>query len=311
MSKRKNNKISKLITTIILITAVIISCIITFFPGKVFPSWNDIFRKAGLNETADISGFPFSAHFISVGQADCELIISDDKTILIDSGEVNSYLKINAYLQSQNVTEIDYFILTHGHSDHIGSAKDIIENYKINNIIMTKYSNENMPDTNLYNEFLTAVSNSSAKAYAAVPGDEYKITDDCKFTIIAPNDDYKEINNSSVVVRVDYKDKSFLFQGDAEKKSEKDILKQDFNLNADVIKLGHHGSKTSSTDDYLDAVNPTFAIISCGVNNQYNLPSEETIQKLNDRKIQFCRTDVNGTIVIATDGNELYMSTEK
>lgn len=311
MSKRKNNKAYKIITSAVLTLALIISGIITFFPGKVFPTWNDIFRISGLNETADASLYPFSVHFINVGQADCELIITGEKTILIDSGEVDSYLTVNSYLKSQNVSEIDYFILTHGHSDHIGSAKDIIENYKINNIIMTKYSVENMPDTNLYSEFLTAVSDSSAKAYAAVPRDKYIVSDNCSFTIFAPNDNYKEINNSSVVVKVEYKNKSFLFQGDAEKKSENDILNQNFNLKSDVVKLGHHGSKTSSTDDYLDAVNPTFAIISCGVNNQYNLPSEETIKKLNDRKIQFCRTDVNGTIVIGTDGKELYLATEK
>ena len=311
MAKRENTNVTKLAAIIIIIIALLVSAVITFFPGKIFPTWNEIFRSTGINETVDSSEFPFSVHFIDVGQADCELIINEDDIILIDSGDVDSYLTVNSYLKSQNITEIDYFILTHGHADHIGSAKEIIENYKINNIIMTKYSSENIPTSDLYNELLNSVSHSSAKVDAAVPGDIYKLNDDCSFTVFAPNDDYKEINNSSVVIKATYKDKSFLFQGDAEKKSEKDILDKGFNLKADVIKLGHHGSKTSSTDNYLDAVNPTFAVISCGVNNQYNLPSDETIQKLNNRNIQFRRTDVNGTIVIGTDGKEIYLSTEK
>lgn len=311
MSKRKNNKTVKFSAALVAVIALVISAIITFFPGKVFPTWNDIFRSVGINETADSSDFAFSVHFLDVGQADCELIVNGDNVILIDSGDVNSFLAVDSYLKSQDITEINYFILTHGHSDHIGSAKDIIENYKIDNIIMTKYSAENIPTTDLYNEFLTSVLNSSAKVYEAVPGDSYSLNSDCKFTVFAPNDDYKELNNSSVVIKVSYKNKSFLFEGDAEKKSEKDILKQGFDVKADVIKLGHHGSKTSSTDDYLNAVNPTFAIISCGINNQYNLPSDEVIEKLTKRNIQFRRTDVNGTIVIGTDGDELYLSTER
>jgi len=200
--------------------------------------------------------------------------------------------------------------LTHAHSDHIGSAAKIIQNFEITNIIMPRYTEQNMPDTNIYTNLLQAISESGATAYAATPGDRYDLNGFC-FSVLAPNDDYEELNNSSVVIKATYGKNSFLFMGDAEKKSEKDILNAGFDVSADVIKLGHHGSKTSSSGVFLKSVNPTLAIISCGVNNQYNLPSEKTLDMLDKLGIQYKRTDVSGTIVVGSDGEHIYVSTEK
>lgn len=175
---------------------------------------------------------------------------------------------------------------------------------------MPRYTEQNMPDTNIYTNLLQAISESGATAYVATPGDRYDLNGFC-FSVLAPNADYEELNNSSVVIKATYGKNSFLFMGDAEKKSEKDILNAGFDVSADVIKLGHHGSKTSSSEVFLKSVNPTLAIISCGVNNQYNLPSEKTLDMLDKLGIQYKRTDVSGTIVVGSDGEHIYVSTEK
>lgn len=310
MAKRRKNKIVKYLSWAAAAVVLLLSAVITFSPESVLPTWNQIFRRAGLNETADVTGYPFSVHFIDVGQADCALIKCENKNILVDAGEVNSYRTIHAYLQAQDVNYIDYLILTHAHSDHIGSAKELLENYEIGTIVMPRYSEKNMPTTDLYKNLLMAVAASGVQTIAAVPGTQYTVGS-CSVSILAPNGDYSELNNSSVVIKAIYGTKAFLFQGDAEKKSEKDILAKGYNLSADVIKLGHHGSETSSTEAYLQAVRPTFAVISCGIQNQYGLPDESVIGRLEKNNIQYKRTDINGTIVIASDGNNLYLTSEK
>lgn len=307
--RRKTNKKQILIFAIIAVL-FIVSVVITYFPGKVFPTWSSIYRYAGVNETASTDTYPFMVSYLDVGQADCELITCGGQTVLIDSGDIDAYDKVAAYLNALDIKKIDYFILTHAHSDHIGSAAKIIQNFEITNIIMPRYTEQNMPDTNIYTNLLQTISESGATAYAATPGDRYDLNGFC-FSVLAPNADYEELNNSSVVIKATYGKNSFLFMGDAEKKSEKDILNAGFDVSADVIKLGHHGSKTSSSEVFLKSVNPTLAIISCGVNNQYNLPSEKTLDMLDKLGIQYKRTDVSGTIVAGSDGEHIYVSTEK
>lgn len=306
-SRKKNIRIAQITAFVLL---ALLAVLITYFPKLGLPSWNDLFRTAGTNETVDAAQYPFSVHYIDVGQADCELIICGGNSILIDAGDVDAYPSINAYLQAQNIETIDYFILTHAHADHIGSADDVLRNYKIENVIMPKYSEAAMPTSKVYEDLLYALQDSSAKVIAAKPGSTYTL-DGCSFTIYAPNDDYTEINNSSVVIRLLYGNTSFLFQGDAEKKSETDILAAGFDVQADVLKIGHHGSKTSSTENYLRAVDPQLAIICCGENNSYNLPSDTILQRLDQLQIDYRRTDRNGTIVVSSDGNTISVETEK
>lgn len=310
MAKRRKTNKKQILLSAIIAVLLMASVVITYFPGKVFPTWSSIYRYAGVNETASTDTYPFMVSYLDVGQADCELITCVGQAVLIDSGDTDAYDKVAAYLNALDIKKIDYFILTHAHSDHIGSAAKIIQNFEITNIIMPRYTEQNMPDTNIYTNLLQTISESGATAYAATPGDRYDLNGFC-FSVLAPNADYEELNNSSVVIKATYGKNSFLFMGDAEKKSEKDILNAGFDVSADVIKLGHHGSKTSSSEVFLKSVNPTLAIISCGVNNQYNLPSEKTLDMLDKLGIQYKRTDVSGTIVVGSDGEHIYVSTEK
>lgn len=313
MAKRANassKRKFRIVQIAVLVCVAILALLVTYFPKLGLPSWSDFFRLSGTNQTVNAAEYPFSVHFIDVGQADSALILCGNEAVLIDAGDVDSYAAIDAYLKAQNVKQLKYFILTHAHADHIGSADDVLKNYAVENVIMPKYSEENMPTSKVYEDLLYALSDSGAKVLAAKAGHTYNLSG-CSFSVYAPNKDYKELNDSSVVVRFTYGETNFLFQGDAEKASENDVLAAGFDVRADVLKMGHHGSKTSSTEKYLRAVSPKLAVISCGENNSYKLPSDSVLQRLTALGIEYRRTDRNGTIVVMSNGKEITVQTEK
>lgn len=306
--KRKNKNLKKKLIGIFASFVVIISLAVTYLPDT--PNWNDIFKAAGLNSGVVQKDGNFYAHYIDVGQADCELLVCGDDVVMIDTGDVDSYQTVKSYLEFQNIEVIDYLILTHAHADHIGSADDIINNFTVENIIMPRYTEENMPTSSLYSNLLDVIGNSQANVYAAKAGDEYRL-DSFYFDILAPNKDYKDINNTSVVIKATFINNTFIFQADAEEESEEDILSAGYDISADVIKLGHHGSRTSSSLDYIKAVNPQIAVISCGADNSYKHPHPETIAKLESIGTIYYRTDVCGNIVIESDGTHFSVITER
>lgn len=304
MAKKANAhlKTTRTLQCIVLAVCILAAVLITFLSKQNEPQ----------NQTTALApdATVCSVHFMDIGQADCSLFICGEDTVLIDAGEVDSYPTIHTYLEQQNVTEIDYFILTHAHADHIGSADEILKNYKVNHVIMPKYSEINMPTSKTYEDLLYTLSDTDTKVIAAAPGNSYMLSA-CSFSVLAPNKDYEELNNSSVVVRFAFGDTAFLFQGDAERMSEQDILDAGFPVRADVIKLGHHGSKTSSSAGYLEAVQPKLAVISCGLDNAYKHPSDTILKRLEDMGIDYRRTDRNGTIVVTSNGTEIAVETEK
>lgn len=307
-SSKKKKKIESIAAAIVVIAALFI----TVAPklGIPVPSWNDIFASAELTNTADAAKQPFSAHYIDVGQGDCILIKSDDRNVLIDAGERGNADKIIRYLKQYDVTKLDYVIATHPHSDHIGSMAEVISAFPVSNVIMPKLSKSNTPTTKTYENLLKAVQKTGAKVIPAVPSESYEIGG-ADMTVLAPLSDKDDINNMSVVVRVVYGDNSFLFTGDAEEESENRILKSGASVRSDVMKGGHHGSRTSSSEKYMDAVSPSLYIVSCGKDNDYGHPHKETVDMLEKRKISYLRTDEAGSIVVGSDGKKLSVSTEK
>lgn len=301
-SKRSNYKL------ILFVIAAVICALIECLPK--FSGWADVAKKATVNQNVIEEEGKFYAHFIDVGQADCELLKCGNDVVLIDAGDVDSFEAISSYLDSQNVKEIDYFIITHMHADHMGSASKVIEKYHPQNIIMTRLNKKNTPVTDLYERFLDTLSKCDANIIPAVPGNSYELSS-FGFAVLAPNEDYEELNDTSVVIKAYFGDNTYLFQGDAEEKSEKDILSSGFKVKADVLKLGHHGSKTSSCEKYLDAVRPAVAIACCGKDNKYNHPNEETLVKLKKRGIPCYRTDKNGNVVVVSDGKDISVITER
>lgn len=309
-TKKKIQNINK---SYVILTAIILSLVLFFLLFFIFSEngiYNTIFsdkNTAPLTNSANKNTYPFSVHFIDVGQGDCALVICKDKAMLIDTGGHEAFAKVDAYLKAQGISEIEWLVATHADEDHIGAGADILKKYKVNNIMMNKINN----DTGSFERFVLAVSKENARIFKPVVNDIYSLAD-ASFKIIAPIKEYKDsTNNSSIVIKISYRNKSVLFQGDAEFLEEEDILKSKADISSEVIKLGHHGSNNSSSFEYLERVNPSFAVISVGLNNSYNLPSEKLLRRLDELKIQYKRTDTNGNICVGTDGEELFFHLEK
>ncbi|MGI6267551.1 MAG: ComEC/Rec2 family competence protein [Acutalibacteraceae bacterium] len=277
---------------------------------SIFAPWEDAYQKAGLKTDSNIDNYPLSVHFIDVGQGDCIFIKIGDNTMLIDSGEKNNDEKIIKYLRNNGVDRVDYIIATHPHSDHIGAMETIIESFEIKNVIMPRLSEQNMPTTKGYENFLIAVKNSGANVIAATPFNEYEFGD-ANFAILSPSNQSKNLNNMSVVIKLSFGDTSFLFTGDAESQVEQELISSGYDIRSNVLKMGHHGSNTSNTERFLQAVNPSFSVISCGKDNSYGHPHEEVVELLNKYDINYKRTDKNGTIVVGSDGSNLTYITER
>lgn len=245
-------------------------------------------------------------HYLDVGQGDSIFIeLPNNETMLIDAAESYQSENIINYLKNLNYQKIDYVIGTHPHTDHIGGLKDIINTFEIGKIYMPKV----VSTTKTYENLLMTIKDKNLKINTAKAGTSIIDIDTLKINILAPNNStYTELNNYSVVTKITYGTTKFLFMGDAEKLSENEI-KED--VTADVIKIGHHGSNTSSSIDFIKKVNAKYGIISVGLNNKYNLPKEETITNWENSGTKIYLTSINGTITAISDGTNIKIESEK
>ena len=245
-------------------------------------------------------------HYLDVGQGDSIFVeLPNNETMLIDAAESYQSENIINYLKNLNYQKIDYVIGTHPHTDHIGGLKDIINTFEIGKIYMPKV----VSTTKTYESLLMAIKDKNLKINTAKAGTSIIDTDALKINILAPNNStYTELNNYSAVTKITYGTTKFLFMGDAEKLSENEIKE---NVTADVIKIGHHGSNTSSSIDFIKKVNAKYGIISVGLNNKYNLPKEETITKWENSGTKIYLTSTNGTIRASSDGTNIKIESEK
>lgn len=245
-------------------------------------------------------------HYLDVGQGDSIFIeLPNNETMLIDAAESYQSENIINYLKNLNYQKIDYVIGTHPHADHIGGLKDIINTFEIGKIYMPKV----VSTTKTYESLLMAIKDKNLKINTAKAGTSIIDTDALKINILAPNNStYTELNNYSVVTKITYGSTKFLFMGDAEKLSENEIKE---NVTADVIKIGHHGSNTSSSIDFIKKVNAKYGIISVGLNNKYNLPKEETITNWENSGTKIYLTSTNGNITAISDGTNIKIESEK
>lgn len=244
---------------------------------------------------------PLEVHYIDVGESDCTLIQYGDKYMMIDAGDLDDTETILNYLDQRNVRKIEYLILTHPHADHIGSAADIINNYEIEQIMMPSIEHT----TKTFENVIEAIAKQKKKIKKPIVGDTYEFGD-ASFTIMAPNNyNYGDnLNNYSISLKLTYQDNNFLFIGDCETQAIDDILSNGMDLSADVYMCGHHGSDTSTTKELLDAVKPTYAVISVGPNS-YGHPCESTLDLLKERKTKVYRTDETGTIIFTSTGTTI------
>ena len=244
-------------------------------------------------------------HFIDVGQGDSTLIITPDKkTVLIDAGDEQHSSRTMGYIKSQGIEKLDLVIATHPDADHIGGMDKVIKNFDIGMFSMPLVSK----DTKQYKEIKQELKNKKLKNKPLYTGDGLSVGKDVKLQILSPqkNRTYSDTNEYSIVARLSYKEVSFLFMADATMENEIAIINDFDDIRADVLKLGHHGSSTSTSDYFLGKVNPSIGVISCGKNNKYGHPHKEVMNLLEKYNIIIFRTDKQGSIVLYSDGYKIY-----
>lgn len=267
-------------------------------------NWHKVNLFTGAVDGIKIADTDFAVYYLDVGQSDCSIVVCDDKVMVIDTGSYPQTEKIREALYTLDVEQIDYLVITHQHDDHMSGAEKLMNIYDVENIIMPMLSEDNAVNSETYSRLLRAISDNNVKPIASQSIEKFNLGN-AEIKILAPNKQYKELNNMSVVMKITYGENSFLFQGDAETQVEKSLLYSDYDLTADVLKLGHHGSKTASSEEYLDAVKPDIAVISCGQGNSYGHPRVTVMEYLVERNIDYYVTAYNGDITIGSDGENI------
>lgn len=251
------------------------------------------------NNNTEVSG-ELQVYFIDVGQADCALIIQEGKSMLVDGGNVADGLDVVRFIKSKNIETLDVVVATHAHEDHIGGLATIIDNFTVNKI----YCPVNDYNSTCFDEFIDAANRQCGITLCA-KGDNWDIGD-AKINVVWPvNADIEETNNTSIVFTLKYGKITYLFTGDAEHDAETSIVHSGTDIKADVLKVGHHGSNTSSSYLFLRTVLPQIAVISCGKDNSYRHPHDEVLDRYLQAEATVLRTDELKTICISTDGEKL------
>lgn len=244
------------------------------------------------------------ATFLDVGQGDCMVIQTEDHNAVIDVGNNDKGIQVVDFLEKSGIESLDYLILTHPDADHIGGADNILESVQVKKVIMPDVSN----DTMTYEEVIEDIKTYDIEVVHPSVGDTFSMGD-AEFTVLCPEEELvgeEDTNNVSIGMKLVHGEKSFVMCGDAEEKSEEAMVKRfGSSLECDVLKCGHHGSSTATTDAFLKETNPTWAVISCGKDNSYGHPHREVLSKLEEDDVQILRTDTMGMITAVSDGKNI------
>ena len=247
-----------------------------------------------------------TVYFIDVGQADSALVVCDGATLLIDGGNVGDSNLLYSFLDKHSISHLDYVVATHAHEDHVGGLSGAL-NYAT---VGTVYSPVQTYDSRAFSNFVNNVEKQGASITAPVAGGSFALGG-AKVDILAPVKTYDEPNNTSIVLKITHDKVSFLFTGDAEREAEQDILAKGYDVSATVLKVGHHGSETSSSYPFLREVMPEYAVISCGTNNSYGHPHESILSRLRDAGVKLYRTDMQGDITFVSNGTTISVATQR
>ena len=259
---------------------------------------------ASAGQTLDENA-PLQVHFIDVGQALSVLVECDGQFMLYDGGNVDDGSLVVSYLQQQGVEELQYVFCSHAHEDHVGGLAAALAYFPAHHV----YAPVTEADTKCFRDFVKYTQQQGLSVEVPAAGTVWQLGS-ATITQLGPVAQYSDTNDTSLVLRLDYGSTSFLLTGDMEADAERDLVNTGANLKADVLQVGHHGSSTSTSYLFLNSVLPEMGVISCGVNNKYGHPHEETLSILRDAGVDVYRTDLLGTITIGSDGQNYTVGTE-
>lgn len=292
-----SKKLNKFFNKIIIVLIILI--ISAFTKEKIFEKQ----QKDIETEISTITDSNLEIYFLDVGQADSIFIRENDYTMLIDGGNKADGENLVEFLKNElYINDIDILIGTHPHEDHIGGLPNVINSFEIEKIYLPNATTT----TKIFECLLNSIEENNYKITVPKIGEEIKLNN-MMFKVLYTGTDETDLNNASIVLKLEYGNTSYLFTGDATETTEKKLLSSD--ISADVLKIGHHGSSYSTTEKFLDKVNPKYAIIEVGKDNKYGHPTKKTIDKLNEKNIEIFRTDLDGTIKITSDGKTLNIET--
>lgn len=302
----RNKLVKGLITIIIIIVATLLGINIdNIFPDETTQGGGTETTIGGQTNDQDkeIEG-ELMVHMIDVGQADGFLLVQNGETALIDCGTRTTGKDVVEYLKKLGITKLDYVIGTHPHDDHMGGMYDVITNFEVGKIIIPEVEAGKVT-TNWYIKLMQEIKDKKHKVEYPEVGKIYSLGEATMKIIAAMEDPGNNLNNYSIVFKVSFGEMDIIMTGDAETEVEAEILKSGEAIEAEILKMGHHGSDTSTSNEFLEAVNPDYALISSKVGNKYEHPIKSTMDKLKKSKITVYRTDENGTVVATITANEV------
>ena len=300
MDKKTKNKLMK-----ILLVLIIMVC--TYFYEEYFQedsTKNEVEYRQ--NQEVKINPNNLVIHFVDVGQGDCILIGQNNEYILIDAGNNEDGQLLVEYFKELGVKKFKYVIGTHAHEDHIGGIDNIINNFELDKFYMPDV----ITTTKTFEDVLDALLKKQKAFDTPKIGDKFNLND-LEFEVLYLGTDKSDLNDTSIVLKLTYKNTTYLFMGDATSKVEKILINEGKDLSSDVLKVGHHGSQYSSTATFLKKVNPSYAVIQVGQDNEYDHPKQVTLDKLNKLNTLTYRTDEQGTIILTSDGENITFETIK
>ena len=302
--KKKISPLAALITLILLVVGSYLGIDFT----EVIP--NETMATVGQEETQTIEEVEgqLVVHMIDVGQADCFLLVQDGMTAMVDCGTRSTGKDAVKYLNNLGITKLDYVIGTHPHDDHMGGMYDVITNFEIGKVIIPD-SRDGDITANWYMKLMNELNTGDYEVYYAQEGDIFNL-EDAVMQVLAAETDVSNTNNYSIVLKVSFGQMDMIMTGDAETEIEEKILESGANIDAEILKAGHHGSDTSNSEEFVDAISPDYVLISAGVGNKYKHPIKEVMERFEERNIEVYRTDESGSVVITITTDSVSFSCE-
>lgn len=304
---KKLNNTQKIIIYSAVIFSIFLTCVLSLFNFN----WYDFFSKIQITGVITNNSLPYdlNVHFLDVGKADCIYINHKNHNILIDAGDKEPFSTVTEYLKKQGVKKLDLVIISHPHRDHIGQMPEILREFKVGKFIEPDIPENLVPTTMTYQNILCELQKKKINSEIVTHGKNY-VLGDLYLEIFGPVSHNENLNNNSIVLKLNYKNISFLFTGDAEKAEESQILNKNYDVKSDVLKVAHHGSRTSSTKKFIEKVAPKYCVISVAPNKS-DLSKPDIIKRLKKISEEIYRTDLHGNIIFSTDGENIEIFTQK